>query len=199
MSQPETSRPPYALAIFLVVAGAIGWLCAFALTLEKFQAYEHPQSALACDFSVLVQCTKNLESPEGSAFGFPNPIIGLGGFVAPIAVGVALLAGARFARWFWIAFNVGLAGALAFVVWLIAQSVFVLGTLCPYCMVVWSVTIPLFLVVTLRNLRAGVFGLGPGARRLFATLYTWVPAITLACYLVVAIVAQARLDVLHSI
>ena len=72
-----------------------------------------------------------------------------------IAVGVGLLAGARFARWFWIAFNLGIAGALAFVIWLIGQSIFVLGTLCPWCMLVWIVTIPLFWVVTFRNLARG--------------------------------------------
>ena len=43
-------------------------------------------------------------------------------------------------------------------IWLIGQSIFVLGTLCPWCMLVWLVTIPLFWVVTLRNAREGVFG-----------------------------------------
>jgi uncharacterized membrane protein len=32
--------------------------------------------------------------------------------------------------------------------WLIFQSLYRIGALCPYCMVVWSVTIPLLVVVT---------------------------------------------------
>src|SRR5690606_32922238 len=138
-----------------------GWYASFALTIDKFLLLENPTADLDCNFSLLVQCGANLNSWQGAVFGFPNPLIGLGGFVAPIAVGVGLLAGARFARWFWIAFNVGVLGALAFVIWLIGQSIFVLGTLCPWCMLVWSVTIPMFWAVTLRNLAEGVYGERP--------------------------------------
>ena len=37
--------------------------------------------------------------------------------------------------------------------WLIFQSLYRIGTLCPYCMVVWAVTIPLFVVVSAVALR----------------------------------------------
>ncbi len=188
------TRRPWMLAVFLIVTGGLGWWAAFALTLDKFAVLADPDAVLDCNFSLLVQCGANLSSWQGSAFGFPNPLIGLGGFVAPIAVGVALLAGARFANWFWIAFNVGLAGALAFVAWLIGQSIYILGTLCPWCMLVWAVTIPLFFVVTLRNAREGVFGARlTGAGR---ALTPWVVPITVMCYLTVALLAQLRLDVI---
>jgi uncharacterized membrane protein len=193
------SKRPVVLAIFLIVAGVVGWIAAFALTVEKFVLLTDPTEALGCDFSVLVQCRANLESWQGSLFGFPNPVIGLAAWIAPIVVGVALLAGARFARWFWMLFNLGVVGALVFVVWLISQSVFVLGTLCPWCMVTWSATIPLFWAVTLYNLREGNVPVAARVRRLGAALYGWVPAITLASYLVVAVIAQLRLDVLGSL
>lgn len=198
---PET-RPaprPIALAVFLIVAGVIGWFAAFALTLEKFVTLTDPTEVLGCDFSVLVQCRANLESWQGSLFGFPNPVIGLAGWIAPIVVGVGVLAGARFARWFWALFALGVAGALVFVVWLIGQSVFVLGTLCPWCMVTWAVTIPLFWAVTLYTAKSGQLGLPESARRVAAALFGWVPALTLASYLVVAVIAQLRLDVLGSL
>ncbi|WP_395638512.1 vitamin K epoxide reductase family protein [Pseudolysinimonas sp.] len=188
-------RLPVAFAIFLIVAGILGWWAAFSLTVDKFLLLQNPQADLDCNFSLIVQCGKNLDSWQGAVLGFPNPILGLGGFVAPIAVGVGLLAGARFARWFWIAFNVGLAGALAFVIWLISQSIFVLGTLCPWCMLVWSVTIPLFWVVTARNLAEGAFG-----DRLVAAgkwLRSWAIPVTIVSYVVVAFIAQLRLDVVQ--
>lgn len=181
---------------FLIVAGAIGFWASWELTVAKIQTLQNPGSSLGCDFSILVQCGANLGSWQGSVFGFPNPLLGLGGFVAPIAVGVAMLAGAKFARWFWIAFNVGIAGALAFVCWLIYQSIFNLGTLCPWCMVVWSVTIPLFWSVTLRNLATGTIPLSRGGKKFFAGAYGWVPLITIVSYLIVAVIAQLRLDVL---
>lgn len=74
-----------------------------------------------------------------------------------VTVGVGLLAGARFAPWFWAGLQVGATFAMVFVHWLIFQSLYEIGKLCPWCMVVWSVTIPTFLFVTVRNLHA--FGL----------------------------------------
>lgn len=195
MVDTPVQKRPIVLAIFLIVAGVIGWYAAFALTIEKFSLLTHPTDALSCDFSILVQCKANLESWQGSLFGFPNPIIGLAAWIAPIVVGVALLAGARFNRWFWIVFNLGSLGALAFVIWLISQSIFVLGTLCPWCMVTWSVTIPLFLSLTLYNLSSGNIPVRAG-KRLATALYSWVPAISVVCYLVIAVIAQLRLDVI---
>jgi uncharacterized membrane protein len=196
---PETAelKRPIGLAIFLIVAGVIGWIAAFALTVEKFELLINPQEALGCDFSVLVQCRANLESWQGSLFGFPNPVIGLGAWIAPIVVGAALLAGARFDRWFWIVFNAGALGAIVFVGWLISQSIFVLGTLCPWCMVTWSVTIPLFWVLTLYNAKHGRFGARavPIGERLFG----WLPTFIFVSYLIVALLAQLRLDVINHI
>ncbi len=182
------------VAIILIVIGAIGWFASCQLTLERLVQAADANAALGCDFSLIVQCGKNLASWQGSLLGFPNPLLGLGGFVAPIAVGVGVLAGAGFARWYWIAFNVGMLGAISLVGWLISQSIFSLGTLCPWCMLVWSVTIPGFLTVTFRNLAAGVFGtrLSPVGSRLLP----WTVPITVAIYLAIALMAQLRLDVL---
>jgi len=199
VSDTPVNKRPVALAVFFIVAGVVGWYAAFALTLEKFTTLTDPSEALGCDFSVLVQCRANLESWQGSLFGFPNPVIGLAAWIAPIVVGVALLSGARFARWFWALFNLGVLAALAFVVWLISQSVFVLGTLCPWCMVTWSVTIPMFWAVTLYTLKTGVWPVGDRVRSAAASLYAWVPALTVGSYLVVAVIAQLRLDVLGSL
>lgn len=196
MSTPVIEARPRGLAIFLIVAGVIGWIAAFALTLDKFQLLQDPNAQLGCNLSILVQCGVNLNSWQGAILGFPNPIIGLAAWIAPIAVGVAVLAGAQFARWFWIAFNIGLLGALGFVVWLISQSIFVLGTLCPWCMVTWSVTIPSFIAVTAFTLRNGIIPASPAVRRVAAVVSSWVVVVTLGCYLAVAIIAQLRLDVL---
>jgi len=183
------------LGPFLVLAGLVGLWASFELVLAKFATLDDPDAALGCDFSIIVQCGANLTSAQGEVFGFPNPLLGLAGFVAPVAVGVALLAGATFARWFWLALQAGVTAGMAFVAWLIGQSIYVLGTLCPWCMVVWAVMIPLFLTVTLRNAAAGVFG--TGVQRAGAYLLTWIVPLTLACYLLIAVLAQLRLDVLR--
>jgi len=199
MSETVAPRPPRVLAVWLIVAGAVGWWAAFSLTMERFQLLQDPTASASCDFSILVQCTANLTSWQGSVFGFPNPIIGLAAWIAPIVVGVALLAGARFARWFWVLFWIGIAGAMTFVIWLISQSIFVLGTLCPWCMVTWSVTIPTFIVVTLHLLREGIVPVGQKVRDAAASLMAWVPLMTFGAYVVVAVIAQLRLDVLAQL
>ena len=199
VTEPETEKRPIVFAVALIVFGVIGWWAAFSLTVEKFALLADPNAALGCDFSVLVQCRANLESWQGSLFGLPNPILGLTGWMAPVVVGAALLAGARFKRWFWIVFNLGVAGAMSLVIFLIATSVFVLGTLCPWCMVTWVVTIPTFLIVTLHNLRNGTIPLPARGRAFAAAAYGWVPIIAFVLYLVIAVAAQLQLDVIHHL
>lgn len=199
MPHPRSRTRPTGLAVWLIVAGAVGWWAAFALTMERFHLLQQPGALASCDFSVLVQCTANLQSWQGSVFGFPNPLLGLAGWVAPIVVGAAVLAGARLARWFWLCFGAGIAFAFGFVVWLIGQSIFVLGTLCPWCMVTWAVTIPTFWAVGLHLLRAGELPAPGRVRRAAGTLMGWVPLLSVVSFAVVAVLAQIRLDVLGSV
>ena len=195
----EQRSRPVAFAIWLIVAGTIGWWAAFQLTVEKFHLLTNPDATLGCDFSLLVQCQANLDSWQGSVFGFPNPIIGLTGWMAPIVVGAALLSGARFQRWFWLLFGLGMTGALAFVIWLIVQSIFVIGTLCPWCMVTWAVTIPTFFATIVHLFRVGVFPVSPQAQKAAGGLMSWVPLMTVLAYGIIAVVAQIRLDVLGNL
>jgi len=194
-----SKKPPVGLAIFLIIAGAIGFAAAFALTLDKFTMLQDPTAQLSCNFSVLVGCSTNLGSWQGAVFGFPNPLIGVAAWSVVITIGAAILAGARFARWFWLGLNVGVAGALAFVIWLMGQSFFVLDVLCPWCMVTWTVTIPVFLAVTLYNLKTGIIPGSARVRRMAAGAYSWIFVITIACYLIAATVAQIQMDFLHRL
>ncbi|GAA3903875.1 vitamin K epoxide reductase family protein [Microbacterium invictum] len=189
-----THTRPKGLAIWLILAGVIGWFAAFQLTVEKFHLLANPGASASCDISFLVQCGKNLNSWQGEVFGFPNPIVGLAGWVAPIVVGVAILAGARFARWFWWLLWAGMAFAFCFVLWLISQSIFELFTLCPWCMVTWVVTIPSFYAVTLHLLRSGVVPAPDAVRKVADTLMGWVPLLAIVSYAIIALIAQLRLD-----
>ncbi|GAA0422239.1 vitamin K epoxide reductase family protein [Leifsonia naganoensis] len=189
---------PRLLAIWLIVAGAIGLAAAFLLTIDKLDMLRDPNAQLTCSFNVLIGCATNLASWQGSLLGFPNPLLGLIGWTATIAAGVAVLASrGGLARWFWIALNAGVVLALALVVFLITASLTVLHILCPWCMVTWAVTIPTFWGVTLYNLKSGTIPVPERARRLFATLYGWVPVLTVASYAVVAVLAQIQLDWIH--
>ncbi|MBW1640872.1 MULTISPECIES: vitamin K epoxide reductase family protein [Microbacterium] len=193
---------PVGYAIWLIVASVVGWWAAFQLTLDKIIQLENPDAVLGCNISVMIQCGKNLDSWQGEVFGFPNPIIGLTGWMAPMVVGVALLAGARFPRWFWGAFGAGVTFAFGFVCWLIGQSLYApnLGVLCPWCMLTWAVTIPTFFATVLHLFRNGTFSSSPTVKARAARLMAWVPLATILAYAVVILLAQLRgLDLLGEV
>jgi hypothetical protein len=118
-------------------------------------------------------------------------------FPAPVVVGFGLLARARFAGWFWWVFNAGLLFAIGFVFWLAFQSIYVIGTLCPWCSLVYLVTIPMFLGVTVRNLRAGLAG--PALTRVGDAISGWVPLIAILGYVIIFGAAQLQLNILASL
>lgn len=199
MSESKVESRNTGLGIFLLVISTIGLLAAFALTIEKIHKLQFPDEAASCDFSVIVQCGKNLASWQGSTFGFPNPLMGLIAWPVVMATGAGLLAGARYARWYWMAFNVVAAAGLGFVIWLFSQSVFVLGTLCPWCMVTWSATIPLFWVITFWNLKHGIWSDSDRVKKLGATLLSWSPTFIFMSFVIEAVIAQVVLDWVGSI
>ncbi len=141
------------LPYILLVGGIIGIFCSGMLTLEKIELLKHPAAQLNCDLNPIVACGPVINKPQASAFGFPNPFIGLVGFAVVATIGAGLLAGATFKRWFWLGLQIGATFGVGFITWLQFQSIFRIGALCPYCMVVWAVTIPIFWHTLLYNLR----------------------------------------------
>lgn len=194
MSETVRTRRPVGFALLTIILGAIGWFAAFELLTEYMKTLSNPDYAPNCNISILVTCGPNMDSWQGSIFGFSNTIVGVSAFVAPVAVGVALLAGARFDRWFWIAYRCGLLLGFVFILWLSYQSVFSLGTLCPWCMVVWAVMTPLFWFSAFRPEAVGDVRVGEAATRRFGELHAWAWVFVVITFIVIAAVAQFRLD-----
>lgn len=138
------TSPNRKFAFTLIWTGILGWFAAFSLTLERIHLAADPTASLSCDINVWISCAKVMLTPQAKLFGFPNPIIGLGAFVFPIAVGFAILAGAQFKIWFWRLFTLGVSLGFAFVIWLFIQTNYVIHALCPYCMLAWIAMIPMF-------------------------------------------------------
>lgn len=144
------------LAWILVVGGFLGLFAAFVLTLEKIALLKDPSHQLSCSLNPVLSCGPIIMSDQASAFGFPNPLIGLFCYGIIITVGMALFAGATFKRWFWLGLQAGTIFGLAFVHWLAFESIYRLNALCLYCLLVWIVTIPMFWYTTLYNFKTGV-------------------------------------------
>lgn len=143
------------IGVLLVIFGAIGFMAAADLSIEKVEILKNPNYEPTCNISPILSCGSVMVTPQAEAFGFPNPFIGVAAFAVVLTVGMGILAGAKYKRWFWLGLQAGTIFGVIFVHWLMYQSIYNIEALCPYCMVVWSVTIPAFLYVTLYNIRVG--------------------------------------------
>jgi len=148
----------YLLAKIFIVFGVIGWFASTALLVERIKSLQNPTEKLACDISPFVSCGDLFGRWQASLFGFPNPILGVAGFIVPIVIGFGIFAGANFKAWFWRCVVVGLSGAWVFVTWLFSQSIFNIGVLCPYCLVVWFATIPMWWTAVTMTAAEGFWG-----------------------------------------
>lgn len=169
-----------------IVGGAVGLAAAFTLLVEKIRLLEDPAYVPSCSINPILSCGSIMKTDQAEAFGFPNPIIGVVGFAVVLAVGMGILAGAEHRRWFWLGLQAGTTFGVVFVHWLIFQSLYRIDALCPYCMVVWVVTIPLFWYTTLHNLNQGHVRVPSRLNLVSTTARTFHGAILTAWFLVIA-------------
>lgn len=189
---PEGSGQDKALGWGLLAGGLIGLVAAAALLVERFWLAQDPTYTPSCSLNPVLSCGSVMESAQAAVFGFPNPILGVAAFPILTTTGAAIVAGAAFKRWYWLGLQVGASAGLGFVAWLIFQSLYRIGALCPYCMVVWSVVIPTFWYVTLRNATSGVFGARIASARSTALVILWHAPILLLAFLMVLVLIGIR-------
>lgn len=140
------------LGRLFVVTGLIGLVAAVTLLVEKIELLKNPDYTPTCSINPVLSCGSVMTTPQAEAFGIPNPIIGVAGFAALSLLGVVLASRSGLPRWLWLATQGAVTFGVVFVHWLIYQSLYVIGALCPYCMVVWAVTIPTFWWTTVHTL-----------------------------------------------
>lgn len=132
------------LPYLIIAASIVGLIASFALSVDKIHILKDPSYSPPCNINPLFSCASVMNSSQSDIGPIPNTFFGILAFGALLTVGVAMLAGAKFKRWFWRLFYAGVLAGLASVAWLIYQSLFVLGTLCVFCMSVWVVVIMLW-------------------------------------------------------
>ena len=154
-------------AVWVLLAGLAGLAASLTLTVEKIEILINPDYVPSCSINPVLSCGSVMITPQAEAFGFPNPLIGIVSFAVVVVTGVLALARVDLPRWYWAGLATGTLLGTVFVHWLIFESLYRIGALCPYCMVVWAVTIPLLVV-------AASIALQPsGANAIGRVLYTW--------------------------
>ncbi|CAM5629879.1 vitamin K epoxide reductase family protein [Streptomyces narbonensis] len=161
-----------AFSWLLVITGAAGLLASWIITIDKIKLLEDPSFTPGCSLNPIVSCGNIMKSEQAAVFGFPNPMLGLVTYAVVIAIGVGLLAGARYRRWYWLGLNAGTLFGVGFCTWLMYQSLYEINSLCLWCCLAWVATIVMFWYVTSHNVRRGVIP-APSGLRTFFDEFTW--------------------------
>lgn len=120
-------------AIACLIASAV-------LSIESYHLALNPDATLSCDVNAILSCGTVAQSWQARFWGFPNAFIGLATEPVVLTIAVAGISGVRFPRWFMFAAQIGYALGLIFAYWLFVQSYFVIGALCPWCLVITTFT-----------------------------------------------------------
>ncbi|AOR34211.1 hypothetical protein BFF78_26975 [Streptomyces fodineus] len=159
--------------VLLVVTGAAGLLASWVITLDKFKLLQNPNFTPGCSLNPVVSCGSVMKSAQASVFGFPNPMLGLVAYGIVVCVGMSLLAGAAFPRWYWLAFDAGCVFGIGFVSWLQFESLYRINALCLWCCLAWVATILMFWYATSFAVLHR-FLPAPAPLRAFCAEFTWV-------------------------
>lgn len=141
------------LPFILLAGGIVGFLASLILTIDTIKILQNPGYTPGCSINPIISCGSVMEAEQSSVLGFSNSLIGIGAFAALAALGAAMLAEARFNKWLWLVMQGVASLGVVFVHWLIFESLYRIGSLCPFCMAVWLVTIPTFWYISLYNLK----------------------------------------------
>lgn len=133
--------------VLLSIFGLLGLIASTTLLHDVIELAKNPEYIPICSINPILSCTSVMASAQAELFGIPNPVFGVIAFTALITFGVLLLTGTLFARAIWqLAVAAGFMGIL-FSHYLFIQSMFVLGTICPWCSLIWVITIAIFWVI----------------------------------------------------
>jgi uncharacterized membrane protein len=166
-------RIPMPSAWWVLIAGVIGLVASMTLTVEKIRILANPSYVPSCNINPIVSCGSVMVTPQASILGFPNPLIGIVGFTVVLVTGVLSVTKVSLPQWYWIGLAVGTLIGAAFVHWLIFQSLYRIGALCPYCMVVWAATISLLVVLASIVFRPVLEGGTSRTSTVAQVLYQW--------------------------
>ena len=149
----ETLRDNRWIFISMLVGALLSLLASFVLSIEAVVLAGNPDAALACNVNLVLNCASVALHPSAELWGFPNSFLGLIAEPVVITVAVAGLSGIKFPRPFMFAAQIGYTLGLVFAWYLFATSYFVIGALCPWCLLVTLTTTLVWFAITRYNIR----------------------------------------------
>lgn len=143
----------------MLVGAILSLISSFVLAIDAVELAKNPGATFACDINSVISCGKVGASPQAAVLGFPNAFLGIMFEPMVITMAVGALGGVRFPRWFTLTAQTIYTIALGFAYWLFLQSYFVIGALCPWCLLVTVSTTFVFFTMLSYNAQEGHLGL----------------------------------------
>jgi uncharacterized membrane protein len=137
----------------MAVSATLSLIAAFVLSVEVIHLLKDPGAVLSCSVNAIINCASVMKHPSSELLGFPNSFLGLITEPIVITIAVAGLAGVRFPRAFMAVAQVGYTAGLVFAYYLFSVSVFTIGALCPWCLLVTISTTLVFMSLLHYNIR----------------------------------------------
>lgn len=147
----------------MLISSFLGLVASLVLSIDAVVLAADPNAGLSCNISETISCAKVGITWQANLLGFPNAFLGLIAEPVVITIAVAGLGGVRFPRWFMNSAMAVYAVGLGFAYWLFFQAYFVIGALCPWCLLITATTTTVFASLLRVNLSDNTFGLSPRA------------------------------------
>src|SRR5262245_20128105 len=157
----------------MLVSACLSLIASFVLSVDALALAADPSASLSCNINAVISCGTVGSSWQAHLFGFPNAYLGMLAEPVVITIAVASLGGVKFPRWFMLSAQVVYTLGFLFAYWLLYESMFVIGALCPWCLLVTVSTTLVFATLTHVNIRDANLPLSP---RLQTRLRGWVEA-----------------------
>lgn len=178
------------LAVFIMLAGSVlGLLASFMLSIEALILAKNSHAVLSCDLSSVLSCSTVASHWSATILGFPNSFIGVMTLPVMVTIAVALLAGAKFPKWFMQAAQAGSVAGMVFAAWMFYMSYIEIGALCPWCLTLdVGMTLIFFGLTRYNILRKNISW--RGAQKFVSGGYDALIAVSVIVLVVVAIIAK---------
>lgn len=178
----------------MLVGAILSLIASFVLSMEAVELARNPDAVLACSVNAVLNCATVGLHPSASLFGFPNSFLGLIAEPVVITVAIAGLAGVKFPRRFMFVAQICYTLGFIFAMYLFYTSFFVIGALCPWCLLVTATTTFVWFAITRYNVREDNLYLSKEwsakAKRLIEKDYDKLALFSIVFVLVVAILVK---------
>lgn len=133
------------IAILVIVFSGLALIASIILTADLIHILRNPNTSLSCNINPVLSCQSVMKTWQADLlFGMPNSLIGVAAFAVMLTFGVLILMNVKLPRWMWIGLWLGVLGGLAFAGWMLDQSLYAIGVLCPFCLIVDFSTVMIF-------------------------------------------------------